>query len=433
MKKRVIIGIGSNLGDKRAFCKQAVREIAQLDQTDVLSLSSFYDSGALLLPNSPKEWNIPFLNFALLGETTLSPVDLLHQLKAIEKKMGRINAERWSPRVIDLDILAYDMDMIEKDALKIPHPHLHERSFAYLPFLELWPTWEHPRMQRQLRDCIKKEVAQAQRSATQWSQWIGIVNVTLDSFSDGGCFFSQESALSHIQSLMSAGAAIVDIGAESTRPGAECVLPELEWKRLQPILKEVQKGNIQIPLSLDTRHPEIIRRGCDVAAIQFWNDVSAGQDSFEETIEVLTSYPHLKYVLMHSLGIPPRRDLVISSELPLIGELLRWANEKIEIFTRAGIEKHRLIFDPGIGFGKTPQQNLTLLREIRSFQALGLEVLVGHSRKSFLSQWVEKPAQERDVETLALSQHLVRNQVDYIRVHNVEWHSRFQKVERAFL
>jgi dihydropteroate synthase len=226
-----------------------------------------------------------------------------------------------------------------------------------------------------------------------------------------------------LQSLIEQGATVLDLGAESTRPGATPLTPEEEWQRLQPALQAaVQLAKIQtgITISVDTRHAETAQRSLALGA-DWINDVSGLRDP--AMVHVLAE-ANCPIVLMHATSIPANPVDVLPEDQPITDALLAWAEERFTALEAQGIQRTRLIFDPGIGFGKTTEQSLTLLRQIHRFHDLGVPLFVGHSRKRFLHRITSAPAQDRDVETAAISLHLAQQGVQYVRVHNVAIHAR---------
>ncbi len=139
---KIILGLGSNVGDRAANLQAAISGIKEF--TDELRASTVLESKALLPEDAPKEWDVAFLNMAVMGECKLAPAELLAHIKQLEEKIGRVKHGHWSPREIDIDILAYGEEMHMLDNLQIPHAHLMERDFALLPFVELWPDWKNP-------------------------------------------------------------------------------------------------------------------------------------------------------------------------------------------------------------------------------------------------------------------------------------------------
>ena len=246
------------------------------------------------------------------------------------------------------------------------------------------------------------------------TQIVAIINVTPDSFSDGGANFSADKAVAAIGQAFADGADVVDIGAESTRPEATPINHEEEWARLEPVLKKYHTGGI---ISVDTRHAETARKALALG-VDWINDVSGFQDN--EMIAAVKS-SDCKLVVMHSLSVPADKSIVLPENIDVVDELIEWAKNRFTLLEKAGIQKDRLIFDPGIGFGKTPQQSQDILNRIEEFKVLGVPLFIGHSRKSFLMMEAKSNA-EKDTATLAISRKLTANGVDYIRVHNVKLH-----------
>ena len=252
---------------------------------------------------------------------------------------------------------------------------------------------------------------------------VGIVNITPDSFSDDGISHPMDAALHRIEQLIMAGADIIDIGAESTRPGATPLTHEEEWQRLSYILPNAIKAFRDSPVyfSIDTRHWQTAQKAIEIG-VNWVNDVSGGDSP--HMLQVLKSYPHIHVVVMHHLGIPARTDQVLSSKENVIDILLHYFTEKIAFFSQHGIDKQRMILDPGIGFGKTAQQSWQILAHISTFRQLETPILIGHSRKSFFTTVTDLSADKRDIETLAASFYAYLHHVDFVRIHQVAWHKR---------
>ncbi len=253
----------------------------------------------------------------------------------------------------------------------------------------------------------------------------GILNVTPDSFSDGGEYFAPEMAVEQARRMLADGADIIDIGAESTRPGASSLTHDEEWERLQPVLEALCGENIKI--SIDTRHPQTAEKSLKYG-IEWINDVS-GFDN-PAMVEVAKNCD-AKLVIMHNLGIPADPKNIIDDKLDVIDEVYHWAEDRIKSLSEQGISNNRIIFDPGIGFGKDAEQSLNLLKNISHFKKLGVEIMVGHSRKSFLTGFTDKPAAGRDFETAIISAYLAQQKVDFLRVHNVEKNLQAVKIATA--
>jgi dihydropteroate synthase len=210
---------------------------------------------------------------------------------------------------------------------------------------------------------------------------MGILNLTPDSFSDGGRYPTVDQALEAAHLLEAQGADLLDLGAESTRPGAEPVEVEEEWKRLAPVLAGLA-SRTKIPLSIDTYKPEIARRALEEGA-EIINDVSGGQ-WVPGMIEVIARH-RAGYVLMHAQGNPATMQLAPHYE-NVVNEVLAFFHERIAVCAQHGIERQSIAVDPGFGFGKTLTHNVSLLQELARLKLLGHPILVGLSRKSFLKK-----------------------------------------------
>ena len=242
---------------------------------------------------------------------------------------------------------------------------------------------------------------------------MGILNVTPDSFSDGGRFHSCESALIQADRLIAEGAAILDIGGESTRPYAEPVSLEEELARTIPVIKKVRTRHT-IPISIDTTKAEVARQAL-AAGADIVNDISAARKD-PEIIEVAASF-NAPLIIMHMQGSPedmqdrPAYDNVVD-------EILAFFEERLDWLTSQGISEERITIDPGIGFGKTVAHNLTIIKHLDRFRCFGLPVLLGHSRKNFLGVLTGLDADRRGLPTAVVAA-LAAGRADIIRVHDV--------------
>lgn len=425
----IVLCLGTNLGDRLNHLRRTLSLIKKIPQITVKQVSPVYLSDALMLENSPTDWNKPFLNVALRCETSLSPHELLQQIKQIEEKMGRVSMGRWSPRVIDIDILAWDDEIISDELLSIPHKELLHRPFALWPLRDVAPFWKNPNEKDdpQWGSRFSGEAPFHTRQIAQridTPKLVGIINVTPDSFSDGGKYTDAEAAITLAKQLMLDGAEILDIGAEATNPRATEISPEQEWIRLEPVLKAILDASndmiISPKISIDTRHVWVAERALSLG-VDWINDVSGLDDPAmcellrEKTCDV---------VVMHHLGIPVDRNRILSLDKNPVDQVLKWAEKKLDDLLKAGIARERVILDVGIGFGKNPAQCLQLIKHIHAFKKLDTRLLVGHSRKIFLGQFTPRPFEERDIETTVLSLFLASQSVDYLRVHHVEMQAR---------
>lgn len=239
---------------------------------------------------------------------------------------------------------------------------------------------------------------------------MGIVNVTPDSFSDGGRYLGVAEAVLHAQALVEAGADVIDIGAESTRPQATPLSMEDEWARLAPVLTRLREA-VNVPLSIDTYKAEIARRAlsCGVDVV---NDVWGGL-SDERMYDVVARH-RAYYVMMHNgFGKKPVADDIVAH---VRDELVA----RIAAAKDAGVLADRIIIDPGIGFGKTLAQNLALINRLDELKELGYPVLIGTSRKSFIGHVLDLPVEERVEGTAATVAVAIARGADIVRVHDVE-------------
>ncbi len=260
----------------------------------------------------------------------------------------------------------------------------------------------------------KIELAGRELNFTGRTLVMGILNVTPDSFSDGGKFFSKDDAIARGITLADDGADIIDIGGESTRPGSAAVGADEQIGRVVPVIEELAK-RVDVPISIDTRLADVARAGLDAGA-SIINDISALRS--DEKLVELASERGVPVILMHMQGTPEtmQKDPYYEDVIAEVKEFLR---ERIEFSTDAGIERGKIIIDVGIGFGKRLADNYALIDRIEEFYELGCPVLVGHSRKSFIGKTLGLDVSERDDVTLAISGLLAYKGVHILRVHDV--------------
>lgn len=252
---------------------------------------------------------------------------------------------------------------------------------------------------------------------------VGILNLTPDSFSDGGEFLDYDKAKEHFQYMVNSGADIIDIGAESTRPYSTPVSAEAQICRIIPILNFAKENGITVPVSIDTRSAEVAQKCIEAGAVII-NDVS-GFDYDEKMADVIAKYG-VKIIIQHSKGDPQTmQDNPVYENL--IDEIYLKLKEKIDFAISKGIKQENIIVDPGIGFGKTREDNFEILRRIEEFNGLGCEIMLGLSRKSLLGM-KDETNEMKDIFTVALNTLAVENKVDYIRVHNVPLHKKLLEV-----
>lgn len=429
----ICLSLGSNLGNRFEIFRKAFALLKELEIEDLQS-SIILETKALLLPGSPKEWDLPFFNSVLIGKTTLSPKQLLSGVKQIERRLGRdVNALPWSPRVLDIDILLYGDENHQQEDVKIPHERITERPFLLSLIASLCPTriFHKPGSEYHLKSfgeiahllpCPQEMIL---NSFSPNTLLMGVVNVTDNSISDEGLYLEASKAVAHAEKLFAQGASVIDFGGQATNPKVQQLLDvEQEWSRLEPVLKllaEKWAGRRQYPdISLDTFYPEIIKRALEIYPIRWINDVSGGSKEMAE----IARDANLLLVINHSCSLPPRPDKTLAFTTCASDQLLSWGEKQIEAFVALGLRQDQIIFDPGIGFGTTQIQALNVLHKMKKFRKLGCATLVGHSRKSCFSLLGKYDAKDRDWETVSLSVLLQQQGVNYLRVHDVEANQR---------
>lgn len=254
------------------------------------------------------------------------------------------------------------------------------------------------------------------------TQIMGVLNITTNSFSDGGDFLDFENAKKHLDQLIIDGADIIDIGAESTKPYSKPISSEEQLKRLVPILEYIKLKKIKTPISIDTRNAEVAQKCIDFG-VSIINDVS-GFDFDKNMADVIANNPQIKIILQHSQGTPETMQDAPHYE-NLMDEIFINLKTKIDFALSKGIKKENIIIDPGIGFGKTKAHNMEILKRWQELKTFGCPILIGLSRKSLLGM-PEATNEEKDIYTLALDSVLITQKIDYIRVHNVKLHKTFQ-------
>ena len=245
----------------------------------------------------------------------------------------------------------------------------------------------------------------------------GIVNVTTDSFSDGGRFISSEAAIAHGQLLLDAGADWLDLGAESSNPKGQAVSAQVEWERLAPVIHHfVARG---VKLSVDTHKPEVMTRAL-AEGVAMVNDVNSLRTP--GALEAVAKHPAAQVVLMFARNEGPRAEVKEQPYATLILEMREFFKERLRILAAAGIERSRVLLDPGMGFflGATPEPSLFALKYLAELKTLGCRLYVCTSRKSFIGAVLGgRPPSERGIGTLATELWAVNAGVDFIRTHDV--------------
>ncbi|KAJ0726195.1 putative 2-amino-4-hydroxy-6-hydroxymethyldihydropteridine diphosphokinase [Helianthus annuus] len=446
-EQEVVIALGSNVGDRLNNFNEALTQMKK-SGIEITRHACLYETEPAYVTDQPL-----FLNSAIRGVTKLGPHELLSTLKKIEKEMGRTKGIRYGPRPIDLDILFYGKYRINSEILTVPHERIFERPFVMAPLVDLlgsdidddtvlrwhsfsknglFESWEKLGGEALIGKDGLRRVLPVNNQLWDWSKRtsvMGILNLTPDSFSDGGKFDSVGSAISRVKTMISEGVDIIDLGAQSTRPMATKISVEEELDRLIPVLEKI----LELPeiegklLSIDTFYSEValeaIKKGAHII-----NDVSGGTlDSDMFRVVANLSVP---YIAMHMRG--DQSTMQNSENLKyddVCKEVADELYERVRTAELCGMPAWRMILDPGIGFSKKTKDNLDILMGLKSIRSeigrksLGVSrapLLIGPSRKRFLGEICGRAsAVERDPGTVAAVTCAVLGGANVVRVHNV--------------
>ncbi|ASG68284.1 2-amino-4-hydroxy-6-hydroxymethyldihydropteridine pyrophosphokinase [Francisella halioticida] len=418
-----IIGIGTNIGFTLENIHLAIEALSVNQNIKILKKAGLYSSKALLKENAPKDWDINFINTAIKISSTLSPSELLVVLKNIEKDIGRdLNAPVWSPRIIDLDILAAEDLILETDELIIPHKELINRNFALAPLLELSKGWYHPKKVDINLNIKLKELGKIKKLKQNHSNTMrmGIINLSYQSFSDG--HFDDDRRESNLYELIENGAEIIDIGAESTKPNARVISVDEEFKKLNIFLEYIKSNTANLKykplISIDTRKLDVMHKILEKHHDIIWmvNDVEC--NDIEQKSKLIAKY-NKKYVITHNLGITDRDQYL--NKQNAIDNICKYIEEKKQILINNGLAKENIYFDVGFGFGKKADTAKYLLENfIKIKERLDLKALIGHSRKpSILGLTKDDNLKSLDRATRELSKKLEKINIEIIRIHKI--------------
>ena len=462
------LGVGSNLGCRSGNISRALERLASRHSIRRLDTSLMYESAAVGAPEGDAAG--AFLN-AVVKVTLpggMKPSNLLDALKETESELGRDqSAARNASRCIDLDILLYfgsESNECERVVdscrdLFIPHPRMHERRFVLEPLCDVISKEHdfHPDLNvsfRVLRDSDNgdagDEVSRVlplsfddRQSEKVWhwgsarcaTKIMGILNVTPDSFSDGGSFDeSVETAVNAAMEMRAQGASVIDIGGESTRPGADSVSIDEELQRVVPVINAIRDRDPSAVLSIDTTKPQVAREAVNAGA-NIINDISGGL-FYDGTMLGVAAELGVPYILMHTRGTPKTMSSMTSygngDDEDLVRIINQELDERVKAAAIAGIPRWNIVIDPGIGFAKTSGQNLSILRHAGRFGNGKLPTLIGASRKGFLGALTGKTsAAQRDDATHATTAAAVLGGALLVRVHAVGGASDVAKVAGA--
>lgn len=257
---------------------------------------------------------------------------------------------------------------------------------------------------------------------------MGVVNVTPDSFSDGGKFFSTEAAVRQAEQLIADGADLLDIGGESTRPGSEEVSAEEEIRRVVPVIEQLAKKH-QTPISIDTTKAAVAAAAVQAGAALI-NDISGLR--FDPQMAAVAAAAKVPVCLMHTSGRPKTMQQKTDYH-DLMGEIIDYLATGLAIAKNAGILTEKILVDPGLGFGKTAAQNLEIIDKLAELRVLGRPILIGPSRKSFIGQVLDLPLAEREEGSAAAAAAAIARGADLVRVHDVKAMVRTAKITDAIM
>ncbi len=432
MISEVLISLGANLGDRLETFRLAIERMKAIGLDDIVE-SVVIENKAVLPPDAPKSWDIPFLNMVIRAKTNLKPQELLKKLQNIEIELGRPKQHvKWSPRGIDLDILLWKNQNINEVDITVPHKSLMVRPFLLHLIATIAPDWTIDDECNQKNAADEKTISEIAYEKVQLKslftksfvtkpRLVGILNITPDSFSDGGNYFNPKTAISHGIAMINQGASVIELGPMSLRVDAKVLSQEEEWARLEPVLSGLKNEQINCQISVETLYDENALKSLGYGIHWINNTANLLSDA---TLRELAKNK-IKVVLMHELGVPPVKTRIIDPRENALEVVNRWINNTMDRLENLGFASNQVIIDPGIGFGKNCYQNLELLKKIKRLHKQNVVLFVGHSRKSYLEAITQKPSKERDIETIAVSKFLLDAGVDYLRVHNVEDHMRF--------
>lgn len=393
----VYLALGSNVGNRYEYISHAIALLSE--KIHNIQHSSVYET---------KPWGMleqnTFFNMVIQAETTISPFELLDFIHQIEDTLIRVKTHVNGPRTIDIDILLYDEEQIITPTLTIPHPRLHERDFVVVPLSELHPTIR-PRADLE-KYIIKKYIM---------TKIVGILNLSPESF--GSDYYTDNTTiLKQTESMIAAGAHIIDIGAQSTKPGAVQLNEDEELRRLTGVIKNIKQKFGTTQLSIDTTRLSSMKLAID-EGVDMINDISGGR--FAPEIIPLIAGTNTKFIITHSQG--NFSDIHQKYEYTnIIEDIKKYFTQKITTYTELGLSPTQIILDPGIGFSKQAKENFEIINRLSELRELGYPLYIGLSRKKFIGSAlnIENPV-DRDLGTTILHTLCIQKGVSYIRTHNV--------------
>ncbi|KAK1148695.1 trifunctional dihydropteroate synthetase [Aspergillus melleus] len=449
---RAFIALGSNMGDRVEMIEAACREMDRAG-IRVKKTSSLFETAPMYVLDQDA-----FMNGVCEVETSLEPLELLDAIQSIEIDLGRKKLIDKGPRSIDLDILLYDQQVFSHERLNIPHKLMLERDFVLRPLSQLIPHERPPfpgHNTTYLSHLNSLPPPDPTPVATTYisksfptlhstdprrpTHIMAILNLTPDSFSDGGKHFSSDfsTLTTTVRQFIAAGATIIDIGGESTRPGSEPVGEAEELARVIPAIRHIRTSipeAANIAISIDTYRARVAEEAC-AAGADIINDVSAGL--LDPDMLPTMARTGKTVILMHMRGTPSNMTKLTEYPNGVVNDTTTELHERLAAAEDAGIRRWRIILDPGLGFAKGQSQDLTILRDLQQFRTQesgleGLPWLMGPSRKRFIGRLtgVDK-ASERTWGTAAAVSACIAGGADIVRVHDVKEMWQVAKVADA--
>ncbi|WFD36400.1 trifunctional dihydropteroate synthetase [Malassezia cuniculi] len=446
---RAAIALGANLGDRAKSIADAIAALDAHDAIRVTDTSFLYETKPMYYNDQPR-----FLNAACAIETTLAPHELLDVTQSIEVQLGRCKTgvPRNGPRAVDLDILIYGDEKVTDERLVIPHPRIAERAFVLLPLADIW-TAEHPVLLRTPHELLGTLTHRGDYDASEivrvtpicnsmwsWGQKtlvMGILNVTPNSFSDGGKYASLDDALAQATAMIDAGVDVIDIGGLSTAPGAPEIPADEERDRVVPVIKKLRASFPAMPISIDTFHASVAEAALDAGA-SIVNDISGG--SRDRGMLPLVAARGCPIVLMHMRGDASTMTRLTDYDGDVVARVASELGERVRSAIDAGVSRYNIILDPGLGFAKTADDSVRLLRGLqlitgehgarggirpgKSAPLASFPMLIGPSRKRFLGKLIGEqddadPAGRLSATLAACTAGVATGCVDIVRVHDV--------------
>lgn len=441
----IYLALGSNLGDRAGYIQAALRGLRAYTQVEATSF--LYETLPLYVTEQPK-----YLNAVCRATTQLTPHELLVALEETMKRVGRVRTLRYGPRVIDIDILFYADQVLDTPELTVPHPRLAERRFVLEPLCDIAPELPHPITGVTMRDLLAQQadpplpkVMPLGRRLWHWgakTYLMGILNVTPDSFSGDGLLQRGDDliaqAVAQAQRFAADGADCVDIGGISTRPGHSLIPVEEELARVIPVLQALQ-GAVDLPISIDTFRLEVAQAAISAGA-GLLNDIWGLR--FDSRLADLAAHTFTPLIMMHNRMEPA--DAAYRQQIQsvpfgriyeyndIIRDIQGELRQSLTLAQAAGLPRWLQIIDPGMGFGKTLEQQLTLIRRLKELKELNYPLLFAASRKSFIGKVLGGlPPEERLEGSMATAVLAIERGADLLRVHDVQAMSRVRRLVDA--